>query len=419
MEVDRWVVPPAIAAAAFSLAAVSPPVTTADLRRGLRVEAVTAADGVVLVRASLERTSDGELTAPRALTVEHGGASITARAAPGVPSVSLAVPTTVRAGAKARLVVLAEELRASVTLPVRAPDPAPPVAAVGPIAAVVAEGNLLPDVEGTVLVRAPGAVEARVEAQLEGATVTPERAPVGPCGVATFRVKVEGMGAPVTLVARRADGLETRAHVRLPLRPGGVSLTREGGAVTVRGAFEGEAVYVAAGGPAGVRWWSAVRLARDEACPRAVVPLPAGVTWARASTDALFRGEDAPALRWDLAPSSPCASDAAARRWAEATVAVPPGPDVGLAFDGAGRARNALAGRVRRARTLAWVGLAGSIAAEVALMLGLGLREGMSDVEGARGLRRDDLGRFATGVIALMLLGFALALASSRGVPLP
>lgn len=417
VEVDRWVLPPAVAAAVFALAAVSPPVSTADLQRGLRVEAVTAADGVILVRGSIERVDDGALAAPRALAVTHDGATVIGRATAGVAGVSVAVPTAVRRG-RARLTIEADGLRANVTVPVGPAALAPPAVAEGSLAARVAEGNLLPEVAGTVLVRAEGAAELRVEPQLEGVTVSPARAAPGPCGVASFRVTVVGMGAPVTLVARRADGSEQRAHVRLPLAPGGVSLARDGAALTVRGAFAGQAVHLLGGTAAGARWWASARLVADEVCPRADVPLPAGLAWVRASTDALFRDEAAPTLRWDATPPA-CARDEGARRWHEASAAAPPRPDVGVAFDGAARARAALSSRVRRARGLAWLGLAGAIAAEVALMLGLGLRQGMSDVEGARALRRSDLGRFATGVIALMLLGFALALASARGVSSP
>jgi len=419
MELDRWVIPPAVAAAVFALAAVSPPVTVHDLRRGLRLEAATATDGVILLRAALEDRVDGTLSAPRALRVEHAGATFVARAADGVSSVSLAVPTDLRPGDRALLAVSADELRATLRLPI---STAPAVAAPprgSSLGAVVAEGNLLPDVPGTVLVRAPDAVEVAIEPLLDGARVSPPRAPVGPCGVGRFDVTIEGMGAPVTLVARRADGVTARAHVRLPLQPGGVSLRRDGLSVTVRGAFAGQLVYLLAGSPRGARWWSAARLAADPVAPRAALAVPRDAVWVRASTDPLFRDDAAPALRWDLTPSPNCARDDAARPWAEVTAPAPPSPPVGLAFDGAARARAALVARSSRARSFAWLGLAGSLVAEVTLILGLGLRQGMSNSMVVRSLRRDDLGRLAAGVVALLLLGFALALAASRATLTP
>jgi len=414
VDVDRWVVPPAVAAAVFALAAVSPPVSTADLQRGLRVEAVTAADGVILVRASVERVSDGALTAPRSLTVEHGGATVTARPVEGTTAVTAVIPTRVRGG-RAQLTVVADELRATLSLPVAPAPAAPAPTADGPIAVAVAEGHLLPEVAGTVLVRAPGATAARIEPQLEGVTVSPARAAVGPCDVASFEVTVAGMGAPVTVVVTLVGGAEARAHLRLPLQPGGVALARDGRSLTVRGAFAGQTVHLVGGGASGARWWSAVRLAADDVCPRAAVTLPEGITWVRASPDALFHDAEAPSLRWDKTPPA-CAADPRARRWYEARTPAPSGPDVGLALDGGARARRTLAVRVGRARSLAWLGLAVSVAAEVALMLGLGLRGVTENVDGMRTLRRADVGRIATAAVILALIGFALALASSRAV---
>ena len=57
-----------------------------------------------------------------------------------------------------------------------------------------------------------------------------------------------------------------------------------------------------------------------------------------------------------------------------------------------------------------------SVAAEVALMLGLGFRGVTENVDGMRTLRREDVGRIATAAVILTLIGFALALASSRAV---
>ncbi len=414
MNVDRWVIPPAVAAAVFALAAISPPVTTSDLERGLRVEAVTAADGVVLLRVAVERVADGVLSAPRTLAVTHQGETVTARRVEGLAAVTAVVPARVREG-RAQLDVTADGLHAHLSLPVgRSPAPEP-TPAEGPIAFAAAEGYLLPEVAGTVLVRAPGATAVRIEAQFEGVTVTPAQAAVGRCDVAAFEVTVAGMGAPVTLVASLVSGAERRAHVRLPLLPGGVSLARDGRSLTVRGAFAGQVVHLVGGGAAGARWWSATRVTADDVCPRAVVTLPEGLTWVRASTDALFGDDASASLRWDATPPA-CVADPNARRWYEVRTAAPPGPLVGVALDGAARARRVLAVRVGRARSLAWLGLAVSVAAEIALMLGLGLRDVRDNADGMRSLRREDVGRIATAVVILTLLGFALALASSRAV---
>jgi len=424
MEIDRWVVPPAVAAALFSLAAIAPPVQTSDLSRALRVEAVGAADGVLLLRVAIEHTAGGTLVAPRELTLDHAGIVHTVHGSPELDHVDVVLPTRERPGGRARVVLSAEGLRATVLVPVRRPVTAPPFQehTHGPLAVTVAEGQLLPEVEGSVLVRAPDASEVRVEASLEGSMVSPQQAPVGPCGIATVRMRVEGMGAPVTLVARRADGVETRVHLRLPLRPGGVSLTRTGSELTVCGAFAGQTVFLAGGGARGVRWWTTLRLRAHDVCPRAVVALPAEVTWVRASTDAGFRDPDAPTLRWDVLPPAPCTDDPAARRWQEATAAVPPGPEVSVVWEGAAQARELLRRRTHRARSLAWLGLAAAIVAEAVPVLGLGLRR--QTVDGTlprtlQSLQRDDLGRLVTGVVVLVLLGFALALASMGAMAVP
>ncbi len=424
VEIDRWVVPPAVAAALFALAAISPPVSRAGTFEGLRVELAgpVRADGFALVRVAIEKSDDGVLRAPARARVEALDASGSARA---VNDTEPMANTPWRVGrvrppsgvGRFTVRVRAGDLSASASLPVAPSEPerAGPLR-VEEVDVVATAGALLPEQRGEVLVRAPGAAELRIESEFEGVSIEPAVAAVGPCDVASFAVTVSGLGAPVGIVARMRDGASKRWNRRLPVSPGGLSLARVGDELVVRGTLSGRPVWVVGGVGAAITRWTAASLiaAGDDAEARVSLARDEPLRWARASLDPHFGDERDPFARWGSA-SEACATDAASRRWFDAHVRPPPVPDVALIWDGAARARSALASRVSRARLFALTCLAGAVGIEVALVLGLGLRREDEVPEEVRRARRERIGPLLAGVAVLLLVGFALGIASVVG----
>jgi hypothetical protein len=424
VEIDRWVVPPAVAAALFALAAISPPVSRAGTFEGLRVELAgpVRADGVALLRATIERADVEVFRAPLRARVESLDASGEARSV-GEMVVMADTPwrvgrvTPPRGVGRFVVRVRAGELSANVSLPI-APTEAERtgLTRVEEADAVATAGVLLPEQAGEVLVRVPGAAEVRIEPEFEGVTVEPARAPVGACDVASFRVTVSGLGAPVALVAQMRDGTTKRWNRRLPVSPGGLSLARVGDELIVRGTLARRTVWLVGGDGASLTWWTAATLvaAGDDAEARVGVPRDVPLRWARASLDPRFGEERDPFARWGAAREA-CANEAVSQRWFEARARPPVTPDVSVVFDGAQRARDALRSRVSRARAFALLCLAGAVGIEIALVLGLGLRRDDDTPEALRRAHRERIGPLLAGVVVLLLVGFALGLAPLLG----
>ncbi len=424
VEIDRWVLPPAVAAALFALAAISPPVSREGTFEGLRVELAgpVSSDGFALARVAIERADDGSLRASSSARVDAldaAGAAVASDEAASMANTPWRV-ARVRPPAGAsrfELRVSAARLAARVSLPVA---PAESERATGlatsEVDVVASAGALLPEQRGEVLVRAPGAVDVRIESEFEGVTIEPATAVVGACDVASFMVTVSGLGAPVALVARMRDGATRRWNRRLPVSPGGLSLAHVGEDVVARGTLAGRPVWLVGGTGRALTWWSAATLTPDgdDASTRLTPPRDGTVRWARASLDPRFGDERGPFARWD-AKTERCATDDASKRWFEAHSRPPRVPDVTLVFDGAARARNTLASRAARARAFALTCLAVAVGLEAALVLGLGLRRDDDIPAEVRRARRERLGPLAAGVAALLLVGFALGLAALVG----
>ncbi len=424
VEIDRWVVPPAVAAALFALAAISPPVSRAGTFEGLRVELAgpVRADGFALLRVAVEKSDDGALRAPARARIEAldaSGAALSVSDAEAMANTPWRVGRVRPPAGAGRFTarVRAGAMTASVSLPVSPSEPerAGPLR-VEEVDVVATAGALLPEQRGEVLVRAPGAADLRVESELEGVTVEPEVAAVGPCDVASFAVTVSGLGAPVAIVGRMRDGSSKRWNRRLPVSPGGLSLSRAGDELVVRGTLSGRPVWVVGGvGAALTRWTAAALLpSGDDAEARVALPRDEPLRWVRASLDPHFGDERDPFARWGSERDA-CATDATSRRWFEARVRPPPVPDVALIYDGAARARSALSSRVSKARAFALACLAGAVGLEVALVLGLGLRRDDEVPEAVRRARRERIGPLLAGVAVLLLVGFALGIASVAG----
>ena len=424
MEIDRWVVPPAVAAALFSLAAISPPVWREGTLEGLRVEVAgpVSADGFALARVAIERADDESLRAASNVRVEaldaSGSVTASAEAEPMANTpwrVARVRPPT--GASRFELRARANGLTARASLPVTPAETERATSvATEEIDLVATAGALLPEQRGEILVRAPGAAEVRIEPEFEGVTIEPASASVGACDVAVFSVTVSGLGAPVALVARMRDGTSRRWNRRLPVSPGGLSLAHVGDELIARGTLAGRPAWLVGGTGRALTWWSAATLTPDgdDAATRATPPRDGTVRWARASLDPRFGDERDPFARWG-ATTERCATDEASKRWFEARVRPPRVPDVTLVFDGAARARSALSSRVAKARSFALACLAASVGLEAALVLGLGLRREDDVPPEVRRARRERLGPLAAGVAALLLVGFALGLAALVG----
>lgn len=426
VEIDRWVVPPAVAAAVFSVVAIAPPVSTAGLEGGPRVEAIepAVAGRPMPVRVTWQQR-DGTFRAPRSAVFRVSDATglvrdlrpeLTAGAAWATARVD--IPP---GAASARLSLAAEGRSVRLEVPIDAEPAGDPIGRVdggGEAAVAAAEGNLLPEVPGTILVRAPGAASVALLPDLDGVAVEPARAVPGACGVASFRVTVAGLGAPVTVAITRADGTELRVSRRLPLSPGGLSLQRDGGAVLVTHGFAGMAVHVLGGDARGVRWWAARRLERRDDLGVARVELPGDVAWVSASLDPMFGDAAAPALSAE-AVADACATDGPSRRWFGVRTMPRGGARVRLLHDGAARAAGIVARRVVRMRTIALGCLAGAVLLEIALVVGFGLRRDPTESAEVARMRRGRVAPLLAGAALMLVLGFALALAATLQFDVP
>ncbi len=429
VEFDRWVIPPAVTAALFALVAISPPIGDATTHQGLRVEVAlpTEAERPVLVRASIEDNAVAQLSAPRDAWMtlrDPSGAELDRARLETAPGLNHA---TGRLNARGRgpytLDVHHEAMRASVRfgLPAaqtHAPTAPPPV---GSLEVLAASGRLIPESAGTVLVRAPGARRVTLTSEIEGVTIEPPSADVGACDIASFRVTVAGLGAPVIVVAQRPDGVEVRTQTRLPLTPGGVSVHPEGDSVLVRGANAGSTVFLVGGDAQGARWWASRNLVRDGDSAAARFELTPDVRWVSATLAPSLVDPESAAV-WTSPPPEAletCATNDTARAWFAARTPRPAMPALRLAWDGAARATRAHRLRVMRVRRLALGCLAASILIEIALVLGFGMRDTEPTLHEITRRRRERVAVLFAGVAVLLVLGFALGLSAILGAEAP
>lgn len=429
MEFDRWVIPPAATAALFALVAISPPIGDAATHQGLRVEVALPpeSDRPVLVRASIEDNAAAQLTSTRDgwMTLrDPSGTELDRARLESAPGLNHA---TGRVNARGRgpytLDVQSGAMRASVrfSLPAARPHTLPTQPPAGALEVLATSGRLIPEVAGTVLVRAPGARRVTLTSEIEGVTIEPPSADVGPCDIASFRVTVAGLGAPVIVVAERADGLEVRTQTRLPLTPGGVSVHPEGASVIVRGANAGSTVFLVGGDASGARWWASRNLLAEGDVATARFDPPRDVHWVNATLAPSLIDAECAAV-WTSPPPEAleaCATTDTARAWFAAHTPRPPMPAVRLAWDGAARATRAHTHRVARVRRLALACLAASILIEIALVLGFGMRDTEPSLREVTRRRRERIAVLFAGVAVLLVLGFALGLSAILSAETP
>ncbi len=398
MRWDRWVVPPAVSAAAFALLALAPPPRPPHAGT-YRLEA-------------LGPPVRGRPWLLRAAALESPGNSLdeTARLNPRLHPTRVSPDRgawTLDVGASEAVVTLHVDdglgLRA-LALPAASPVSVAPLAVLATDVRVL-DGALLPEVPGAVVVatRAPW---VELAPAVDEVTVTPARAEPDACGLASFIVRVDGLGAPVSLREPVGEAVRSRA-LRLPMAPGGVAVGDQGASLTVRSSSSARDVFVVLGDAEGPTWWGAVALTGSADDGVASVPVSPRVAWALAAPDPDFREGTSPMLRDD---GPPCVATALGRRLAAGRLTPPALPPIRTLWDGAEGLREALAARAAKVRRWAAVGFALSIAVEVVLLAGAGLGVGPSALRQVEGRRRARLGTLAAGISLLLLAGAAMVL---------
>lgn len=407
VQVDRWVVPPAVLVAVFTTVVIAPP--GGAPARGLRVEALPgSARGAWLVRVGVEHAGTMGWSVPRGgrVRLDDGRGGTTGARLEGLPRGVWATATVPRYGdGPWRFAIEAEGLRAEGRV---AYDPEPAFrvgddaelrsatgAAFAPdaqgISVRIDGGALVPEVPGVVRVRLPSASAAPdapwrfepVDAMLvlEPSSARPDR-----CGLVTLRATVHGFAAH--LIVRDPAGLE-RARRRIPVRPGAISVRAlvepdaeraVEGRVLLQAASPGQTAHVVFGDVDGrAVSWQSLRLSNDDASS-AALGAPARSAWALASGTATF---DPVLAAWVALP----------RDRAEAVAPMPPGCDVAeswsafrraawpdpsvrapvVVYDGAPAALRAREERRERARNRAGVLAVLSLAALAAVLFAKGL----------------------------------------------
>jgi len=404
---DRWVLPPAVSAAVFAVLSVSPPIAT-PAASVYRLESLgdPTAGRPWLLRARITADSVGapslRLTSPDApveaiASLRERGGWFRAQ----VPASASQLGLHLRDGSgthRLRVAVGAQRALSS------APRPDERV--------LVVEGTLVPELAGEVIVRPPGSSVALLPVT-DQVVIDPARRDVDECGLASFSVRVSGLGAPVSMSTSGPSG-ERRDELRLPLVPGGIAVRDEGVSVLLRATSPGLTAHLVAGDTSGPTWWSAAELLSDGDEGSARVPLPAGALWVTASRSGDLSEPVSPLVR---PASPPCLASPLGQRLARARLAPPLLPGLRVLWDGPSEGAESTRQRIQRARALCVGGLAVSVALEVLLLLGAGLASGPSSLRTLTGDRRDRLGILAAGISTLLLMGVALALAVGLRAP--
>ncbi|MEZ4408930.1 MAG: hypothetical protein R3A52_21035 [Polyangiales bacterium] len=403
MDASRAVVVPAVFAAVFAVAAASPASLDPRPTEGLLVEQVMGVGDAALARVTLDDPARESQRAPPALafTLSDASGAVVARtqsARSDARWATVAFPLSGRGPHTLRV----EGQGARAVVPLRPPGALAFARDEGAMRA--AEGALLPGREGEVLVRADGADAVSLESVMETVTVTPERAPVDRCGVASARVQVDGLGAPVTVVVARG-ALAQRTETRLPVVAGGVALSRAGEMVTLYGSDVGDA-WALAGEAGRATRWSHVALRGEAGDTRGTFAAPAGARWVAAARG---RGlDDLVAL--DVEVREGCDSPAM-RRW-RAAGAGRPALSVARVYDGGAVAVASRRARAVKVRRWALAGVALAVLALVAMVAAAGARRSAEDlraVESRPGVRAWIV---AASAALLSAVGVALALAA-------
>ena len=277
---------------------------------------------------------------------------------------------------------------------------------------LVVEGTLVPELTGEVLARPAGSLVELLPVT-DQVQIDPSQRSVDACGLASFSVRVSGLGAPVSMRSTGPSGAR-RDELRLPLVPGGIAVRDEGDTVLLRATGPGATAHLVAGDASGPTWWSAVELIADGDEGSARVSLPPQSLWVTASPSVDLAEPVSPLIR---PASPPCLATPLGQRLARGRLAPPPLPPLRVLWDGPSEGAQLTRQRIQRARAICVGGLAVSVALEVLLLLGAGLASGPAALRSLSGERRDRVGILVAGISILMLMGAALALAVGLRAP--
>lgn len=416
---DRWVIPPAVVAAVAGVLAVSPPVGSARSRTGWRVEALSvrrARGDALLLRGTLDdRATEGD-RAPRETVwtfLDARGATLHTRRVAAVEGVSWSYASLADARGVARVRVEGGGHRAEFAPPAPREVVAERPVTTADFAVTVLEGTLLPGVEGTAVFSSRSEVaEWRVEPAMDNAHVGSE---VKTRTLAMIRMRVDGLGAPVSVVRRAFDGEERRDVARLAISSTGVAVMAPlpsfapPDEVTLRSAFGEASAHAVWGDDQGPCGWSALRTSNEREGAQATLrfdePARCAPSWIEATTDATFTERSGRRL----ATAQPHL-----RLYGHSDIfaAWPSPPRPSVAHDGARIAERAHEGRVRSARRVAVAALVVSVLVEVAMVLGAGVRRGPLALLEFERAPRDRAGLIASATVLIVAIGMVMGIAA-------
>lgn len=382
MRVERWVLPPAIAAAVFTTLAIVPP--GGAPARGLRVERIAGPvdrEHPLLVRVAIEDAHATAWRPPHDAIFRLGrpGGVWTVRHVVTSTSVPYAFATLIPPEGNGPLSLRIEADGYAVDVPVRSiaregSEPIDPPRGEHGVELRVEGGALVPEVPATVLARFDGIVDGDVEMTGTDDTIRIAQSHARPdlCGVCAFEVTVTGLDAHVVVRTPGAGDRDVRRA--LPVEPGGLSLRSvEEGAIEVTTAIGDQPVFVLAGDEHGIAtYWSAQRLAPSGDANAALrIALPVASAWALAALSPRF---DAASGAWLRTPqSSRCTATPLGERFVRAVTPPPNPPSTRVIHDGARVAGHLRERRQDRIRSIALALAAAAIAMLITLIVAANL----------------------------------------------
>lgn len=343
--------------------------------------------------------------------VGAGGAPVLSRQTREVEGTTWHYLTVLGAERASRVRVEGVGLHAELALPAPTQVRGEPPGRGAELAATILEGTLLPGIEATAVFSSRDEVaEWRVEPVMDNAHIGRE---VKTRTMALVRLRVDGLGAPLSVVRRSFDGEERRDGVRLPVIPLGAMVVAPLPSfappeeVSVRAAVAPATVHALWGDDVGPCGWGAVRTAGEALGGAAALRFtdPAcAPTWIEATTDEGLRVRSGrrlatarPALRLE------------GHTDLFATWPSPPPPP--LLHDGARLSETTHHAKVRTARSVSVAALVASVLLEVAMVLGAGVRRGPDALAKVERSPRARAGLIAAGAALIVGLGLVMAIA--------
>jgi hypothetical protein len=407
-----------VAAAVFTTLAIVPP--GGGDPRGLRVEQLenpVDRHHPLLARVAIEDALTGRWTVPREATLRLSGgnaaSTVRVQSRPGLPFAFAEVPAP--SDAPLRLRVDADAFHANAIVPPeRARVPFVPrelPRGEHGIEVRVEGGLLVPEVPGTVLVRADDGNDGAIELTGTDDSVQIERTRAMPdlCGVCVFAVTVRGLDAHV-VVRLAGEGPDRIARRAIPVAPGAIAVALpDPDTLRLTTPVGGQPVFVLLGDPNGfATHWQALRFDDvPDANATVAVSVPRDAAWALASLSPAFESSSG---LWLRAPphATSCTATTLGDRFVRATTTLPEPPRVRVLFDGARIAAIDRAQRQRRFRRISLVLAALGIAMLIGLIVAANLRREPDALRDAALASRARVWVAIGGSLALLLGGAVL-----------